>query len=158
VCYTIDAMISILHRVGFQNVTRPTAFGALASFAGLSAWWTPHLSGRYEIGSVFTAGFPDVGPELAIAEIEEPARVLWRCSGGPEEWIGSWMSFDLRQGAAETILLFRHDGWRDASELVHHCSTQWAYFLLGLKAYLERGKRRAFGPDCEPISSWSPCP
>ena len=61
---------------------------------GLSTWWTPHLSGRYEAGSVFTAGFPDVGPEPAIAELKEPARVLWRCSGGPEEWIGTWVSFD----------------------------------------------------------------
>ena len=34
-----------------------------------------------------------------------------------------------------------------------HCSTKWAYFLLGLKAGLEGGKATPW-PDDMPISSW----
>ena len=34
-----------------------------------------------------------------------------------------------------------------------HCSTKWAYFLLGLKASLEGGKATPFPGDLQ-ISSW----
>jgi hypothetical protein len=34
-------------------------------------------------------------------------------------------------------LLFTHAEWREPDEFIHHCSTKWAYFLLGLKAWLE---------------------
>jgi hypothetical protein len=36
---------------------------------------------------------------------------------------------------------------------MHHCSTKWAYFLLGLKAGLEGGAATPY-PDDMKISSW----
>ena len=39
---------------------------------------------------------------------------------------------------------------------MHHCSTQWAYFLLGLKRLFEQGAGTPFGGDYAPISDWSP--
>ena len=43
--------------------------------------------------------------------------------------------------------------WREPVDFMFHCSTKWAYFLLGLKASLEGGKGTPFPGDLQ-ISSW----
>ena len=51
------------------------------------------------------------------------------------------------------MLRFAQAGWREPVEFMAHCSTKWAYFLLGLKDGFEGGKATPF-PDDEHISSW----
>jgi hypothetical protein len=60
----------------------------------------------------------------------------------------------IEGSTAETVLLFRHCGWRAKAEFLHHCSTRWAWFLIGLKQLLETGRGRQYGPGFEPISRW----
>jgi hypothetical protein len=61
--------------------------------------------------------------------------------GGPDEWIGTRISFDLRQEDDHVIVLFRHQDWKEPVEFMHHCSTKWAtYLMLSLKPLLESGK------------------
>jgi hypothetical protein len=59
---------------------------------------------------------------------------------GPEEWIGTKVSWELRQEGDWIIVLFKHQGWKEAVEFMNHCSTKWAVFLLSLKSLLETGK------------------
>jgi hypothetical protein len=66
--------------------------------------------------------------------------VLWKVVDGPAEWIGTKVSFDLKQEGDWTIILFKHQGWREPAEFMHHGSTKWAIFLLSLKSLLETGK------------------
>jgi hypothetical protein len=65
---------------------------------------------------------------------------------------GTDITFDLRPGE-ETAILFTHAGWREPVEFMHHCSTKWASYLIGLKHGVETGNRRAF-PHDERVSSW----
>ena len=37
-------------------------------------------------------------------------------------------------------MLFKHQGWKEPVEFMHHCSTKWAIFLMSLKALVETGK------------------
>ena len=46
-----------------------------------------------------------------------------------------------------------HADWREPAEFMHHCSTKWAYFLLGLKAGLEGGSATPYPGDMA-ISTW----
>ena len=57
----------------------------------------------------------------------------WQVVDGPEEWIGTTIDWDLRQDGDYTIVLFKHEGWREPVEFMHHCSTKWATFLMSLK-------------------------
>jgi hypothetical protein len=59
-----------------------------------------------------------------------------------------------QETAEETILLFTHAGWREPSEFMHHCSTKWAYFLLGLKRSFEGGMATPYPDDMAISSSW----
>jgi hypothetical protein len=49
--------------------------------------------------------------------------------------------------------MFTHSGWPEPSPFMHHCSTKWGYFLVGLKTSLEGAPATPY-PDDLKISSW----
>lgn len=72
---------------------------------------------------------------------------------GPGEWVDTHLRFDLKSSGDETVLLFTHADWREPVEFMHHCSTKWAVFLVGLKGWLEGGEGIPY-PDDGKISTW----
>ena len=68
---------------------------------------------------------------------------MWRVVDGPEEWVGTTIDWDLRQDGDYTIVLFKHQGWKEPVEFMHHCSTKWGSFLMSLKSLVETGDGRA---------------
>jgi hypothetical protein len=72
---------------------------------------------------------------------------------GPQEWLGTTISFALEQREDWTIILFKHQGWRQPGEFMHHCSTKWVVFLLSLKSLLETGKGTPW-PNETRLDSW----
>jgi uncharacterized protein YndB with AHSA1/START domain len=146
-------MADIRHRVG---IAAPQArlYEALTTKEGLSSWWT-RVEGDTQLGGTLRFFFGDPNP-AAVMEIvvaDPPQRVEWRCVGGADEWVGTTLTFDLKSEEGETVLLFTHADWREPVEFMHHCSTKWAYFLLGLKTWLEGGQAVAW-PNDAPISGW----
>ena len=73
--------------------------------------------------------------------------MLWEVVDGPSEWLGTKVSFDLRQDREFTSILFKHQGWKEPVEFMHHCSTKWATFLMSVKALVETGKGRPYPND-----------
>ena len=50
-------------------------------------------------------------------------------------------------------MLFRHEGWREPVEFMHHCSTKWATFLMSLKQLVETGTGAPDPRDVR-VSDW----
>jgi uncharacterized protein YndB with AHSA1/START domain len=147
-------MAEIRHRVGIQ-ARQEAVYRALATSEGLASWWTTAVEGQSEPGSELRFFFGDSKPGAVMRVVaQEPGRVAWRCVQGPDEWLGTEVSFDLKASDGETVVLFGHNGWREPTEFLAHCSTKWGQFLLGLKAGLEGGKAVPY-PDNPPASSWS---
>jgi hypothetical protein len=90
---------------------------------------------------------------MKVLELHPATRVLWQVVDGPEEWIATTISFDLRQNDDWTIINFKHAGWKRPVEFMHHCSTKWAVFLLSLKSLLETGKGAPY-PNEVKLDSW----
>ncbi len=90
---------------------------------------------------------------MGVVDLTPTQHIGWRCVEGPDEWVGTDLAFDLRHSENETVLLFAHAHWREPVEFMHHCSTKWAYYLLGLKASLEGGEANPYPGDMR-ISSW----
>ena len=90
---------------------------------------------------------------MEVADLVPGQRVGWRCVRGTGEWVGTTLTFDLSFQDGQTAVLFRHGDWREPVEFMYHCSTQWAYFLLGLKSGLEGGAATPY-PDDMKISNW----
>lgn len=151
-------MLDILHRVGIKSSLEDT-YQALATRAGLAAWWTNNTQGDSNVGGVlefrFSAGGVEIGGfKMKVLELYPLKRVLWQVVDGPEEWIGTKINWELKQEDDYTIVLFKHQGWKAPVEFMHHCSTKWAIFLMSLKSLLETGKGRP-NPDDIKIDNWN---
>ena len=148
-------MPDILHRVGIKSSSPDDTYKALTTCEALSAWWTDNTQGENKVGGVIKFRFGERGGfDMKVLELNPNKRVLWQVVDGPEEWIGTKVSFDLKQDGDYTIVLFKHQGWKEPVEFMHHCSTKWAIFLVSLKSLLETGKG-APNPNDIKIDNWN---
>jgi hypothetical protein len=103
-------MPDILHRVGIKSSVDET-YRALATRDGLAAWWTNDTQGESKVGEVLQFRFGIGGFDMKVLELQPARRVLWEVVDGPEEWIGTTVSWDLKQDGHCAIVLFKHQGW-----------------------------------------------
>ncbi|SDE37524.1 SRPBCC family protein [Glycomyces harbinensis] len=133
-------MVDILHRTGFENTSTEKVYEALTTLDGLRGWWTGDTTGKTDLHDVIAFRFPDGGFDMKITELAPGRRVEWEVVGGTPEWIGTKVHWDLKQDGDWAILLFKHEGWREPVEFMHHCSSKWGTFLISLKHFVETGK------------------
>jgi uncharacterized protein YndB with AHSA1/START domain len=146
-------VVDILHKVGIKSSSQNDVYKTLTTVEGLSAWWTNDTRGESNVGGVLLFRFGAGGFDMKVLELQPAKRVLWQVVDGPEEWIGTKISWDLKQEDDWTIILFKHEGWKEPVEFMHHCSTKWGVFLLSLKSHLETGKGAPYPHDVK-LDSW----
>lgn len=146
-------MADILHRVGVRTPTPEKVYEALTTVEGLAGWWTDDTKGSADVGGVLEFRFPPGGFDMEVVELRPSERVAWRVADGPEEWLGTTIDWELRQDGDYTIVLFRHQGWREPVEFMHHCSTKWGSYLMSLKSLVETGEGAPSPRDVQ-ISDW----
>jgi uncharacterized protein YndB with AHSA1/START domain len=148
-------MVDILHRVGI--IASPQdASAALTTIDGLAGWWTEDTKGDTGVDGVIQFRFAGAGGEgfdMKVLETKPGELVRWEVVDGPDEWIGTHVGFELSRVDDYTIVLFKHEGWKEPVEFMYHCSTKWASFLLSLKKYVETGKGDPSPNDVQ-ISNW----
>jgi uncharacterized protein YndB with AHSA1/START domain len=146
-------MPDILHKVGIKSSLPNHVYQAVTTLDGLSGWWTTDTRGENKVGGVLQFRFGSGGFDMKVLELKPAEHVLWQVVDGPEEWLGTKVSFDLKQNGDWTVVLFKHQGWKAPVEFMHHCSTKWAVFLLSLKSLVETGKG-APSPNEIKLDSW----
>lgn len=147
-------MPDILHRVGLKGASTDDAYRALATIEGLSAWWTNDTQGKCEPGGTLSFRFGSNGGfDMKVTELDPGKRVCWQVVDGPAEWIGTTIAFDLRREGDFAIVLFRHEGWKEPVEFMHHCTTKWGTFLMSLKSFVETGTGAPY-PNDVLIDDW----
>jgi uncharacterized protein YndB with AHSA1/START domain len=140
-------MVDILHRVEVKASSADT-YAALTTSKGLAGWWTADTRGDFNVGGVINFRFGARGGfDMQVLELEPGRRVLWQVVGGPSEWVGTKVSFALEQDADATSIRFKHEGWKEPVEFMHHCSTKWAMFLMSVKSFVETGKGAPYPND-----------
>ncbi|MEO6032425.1 MAG: SRPBCC domain-containing protein [Burkholderiaceae bacterium] len=149
--------MDILHRVGIRS-SLDEVYKALTTRAGLAGWWTTDTQGENRVGEVLRFRFSVDGAEIGgfdikVLELHPATQVLWQVVDGPAEWIDTRIRWELRQEGDYCIVLFKHQGWKEPVEFMHHCSTKWAIFLMSLKSLVESGKG-APSPDDIKIGDW----
>lgn len=146
-------MVDILHRIGVEKASPAEVYEALTTVDGLAAWWTDQTTGDPEVGGTLEFRFIPGGFDMEVVELEPAKRVRWQVAEGPPEWVGTHVTFDLSEVDGYTIVLFKHEGWEEPVEFMHHCSTKWASYLLSLKQLVETGTG-APAPRDVMISDW----
>jgi hypothetical protein len=66
--------------------------------------------------------------------------------------LAGWWTDDT-SGSGAVGVLFRHQGWTEPVEFMHHCSTKWATYLMSLKSLVETGTGAPAPRDVQ-ISDW----
>jgi uncharacterized protein YndB with AHSA1/START domain len=146
-------MPDILHRVGIKSSVE-AAYKAVATRDGLAGWWTTNTQGESKVGGVLKFRFGAGGFDMKVLELQPAERVLWQVVDGPREWVGTRVSWELKQDGDYAIVLFKHLGWKEAGEFMHHCSTKWAVFLMSLKSLVETGQGAPEPHDVK-IDNWN---
>jgi uncharacterized protein YndB with AHSA1/START domain len=147
-------MLNILHRVEIRS-SPIDAYIALTTREGLAGWWTTDTKGTFGVGGVIQFRFGTRGGfDMKVLELEPAKRVLWQVIDGPAEWIDTTISFDLTKNGDFTVIMFKHAGWKDPVEFMHHCSTKWATFLLSVKSLVETGKGAPYPNDIHITGTW----
>jgi hypothetical protein len=126
-------------------------FDAVATLDGVNRWWIGATTGDDAVGGTLRFG-SDIA--ASVVERRAPERVDWQVVEGPDEWIGTHITFDIRRDGEWTVLLFRHAGWAEPVEFMHHCSTKWGVFMLSLKRLLDTGTGTPT-PDDPHIDNWA---
>ena len=136
-------MVDILHRVGIKS-SPDHVYKALSTREGLAGWWTTNTQWDGKEGSMIKFLFSSDGAvlggfDMQVLELQPDASVQWQVVSGPEEWVGTKIRFDLKQQGDFCMVLFKHQGWKEPVEFMHHCSTKWATYLMSLKSLVETG-------------------
>ncbi|GAA4091173.1 SRPBCC domain-containing protein [Nonomuraea soli] len=147
-------MVDILHRVGIKSSTTEV-YDALTTAEGLAKWWATDTQGEGgDLGGVLRFRFEAGGFDMKVLELQPGARVLWEVVDGPAEWVGTQVRWELSQADDYTVVLFKHAGWKEPVEFMHHCSTKWALFLMSLKSLVETGEGAPDPRDVK-IDNWN---
>ena len=152
-------MVDIVHRIGIK-APAAKVYEAVATTQGVAGWWTRDTTGTAGPGGTVTVRFRRKdGEEIGRMDFEmtrlEPGReVHWRILDGPQEWVGTDVTFDLSQDGDMTILVFGHRNWKEPVEFMAHCSTKWAVFLLSLRELVETGTGKPSPEDLK-IDNWN---
>ena len=147
-------MADIRHRVGIK-APQEDVYKAVATREGVATWWTRTVEGDSTPGGQlrFFFGYPQPAATMEIRELTPNERVVWRCVQGPDEWVNTDLTFEVKSADGETALVFTHASWREPVEFMNHCSTKWAIFLMSLKQLVETGAG-APAPHDVRISNW----
>jgi uncharacterized protein YndB with AHSA1/START domain len=152
-------MVDIIHRIGIRAPISKV-YSALSTVEGVAGWWTKETSGDSKLGGSIEVLFRNPsGKEIGkmafqLAALKPNEEVRWRFTAGPEEWLGTDVTFRLSQEGDSTLVLFGHRNWREAIEFTAHCSMKWATFLLSLRELVETGEGRP-APDDLKIDNWN---
>jgi len=152
-------MVDIIHKVGIRAPIAQVQ-AAVSTVEGIAGWWTRETSGDSKLGGGMKVVFREPMGELKgqmqfeLHELVPHQRVVWRFTAGPDEWLGTDVTFTLSEQDGYTIVIFGHRGWREATEFTAHCSMKWATFLLSLRQLLETRTGRP-APDDLKIDNWN---
>jgi uncharacterized protein YndB with AHSA1/START domain len=165
-------MPNIRHEL-FIGASGQKIYDAITGQKGLSAWWTPDVLAKHDVDSIARFGFgPVYFKEMKIAEVKPGQKVEWECVKGAEEWIGTKIFFELKEGKKEallnehselsdqmnqhkktngTILMFRHDNWKEYTPMFAECNYTWGQFLQSLRLFCETGKGKPWPNQHQPV-------
>jgi uncharacterized protein YndB with AHSA1/START domain len=140
----------IYHSVGIK-ATPDAVYQALTDTKKLAGWWTSDTRGNgSKVGSTLEFWFGEFCQKFEVTALMPGALVRWKAADdGMDEWTGTEISFELETDDDQCFVNFIHSGWKNNKEMLPHCSTKWAVFMLSLKDLLEKGKGRPAPDDLE---------
>lgn len=134
----------INHQIGVK-ASPEEIYLTLTEPARLARWWTSDTRGSgAAVGDTLEFWFGKYCQKFSVTALIPGQRVAWKAPAGQgaDEWEQTEISFDISRDAKQSLIHFRHGGWKNNSPFLAHCSMKWATFMLSLKNLLETGAGR----------------
>ena len=122
-------------------------FEAITTIKGLSGWWTTQTTGECRPGGIIQFRFGTLGNDMKVISMKKDEWVQWECMAGPEEWVGTRLTFQLTNSEGKTRVRFEHAGWRNANDFFAGCTFTWGRYMESLRQLCQTGKGEAFGSE-----------
>jgi uncharacterized protein YndB with AHSA1/START domain len=131
------------------TASREKVYEAISSIQGLSNWWTLQTCGDSSPGGIIRFRFGEFGNDMRVLSMRKNEWLLWECVDGPDDWIGTRISFQLDDNGnkARTRVRFEHGCWKTANDFFAGCTFTWGRYMESLRQYCQTGKGEAFGSD-----------
>ena len=118
-------------------------YDALTTQKGLRGWWTLDslIAEPSEEGGTAEFGFERraVVFKMRIDELAPGELVSWKCVGGPKEWKGTRLRWEIAKSKNGSVLEFTHSKWKSVDEYFRMCNSTWGELMYRFKAYVEKG-------------------
>jgi hypothetical protein len=133
-------MADILHEAGIQTDAESLR-KALTEASGLQGWWSEDsvVEGQ-GVGSVATITFYGGMAQfkLKVSELDE-GKVVWEVIGGPPDWMGTTISWELISSNGQPAVYLAHRGFASTEGNFASVNYNWGWYLTSMKRYLEEG-------------------
>lgn len=125
---------------------REKVFREIAEVEGLRQWWTSDTRGETRLGGVVEFYFGGhLGCAMKVKALVENKEVLWECTAGHPDWIGTEVRFSLDENEGKTRVRFEHAGWKEDGDHYAICTFSWARYMESLRQLCQTGKGEGFG-------------
>lgn len=131
--YSIEHLIDV-------KVTPSAVYQTLTTQQGLAEVWTRELSVEPVVGNLNEFRFGSDVDRMKILALEKDTSVVWEVVDSDPEWIGTIISFELRENKGHTIVTLKQAKWRAVTDMFRSCNYHWGFFLYSLKSYCEDGR------------------
>jgi uncharacterized protein YndB with AHSA1/START domain len=123
------------------------AYAAVATGAGIKAWWCTDSQVGESVGAPTTLRFNPAnmpGPvtmQFLTETLESGKRVVWACTANDNPaWPGTTLTWEIASQDGGSSVNFTHDGWKDGGQLYDQTVEGWRYFMDSLQTYLDGGE------------------
>ena len=107
---------------------------------GLRGWNTPHVEGEGGVGSSWHLKYTGRPEFLWRIDRDDAEDILWTCTKGPGDSVGTTASFALASTPDGRIRLrVTHGGWPHDEANFIKCNTLWGALMDHLRDYVESG-------------------
>src|SRR6266852_9328425 len=122
-------MADLIHEITI-NAPAEKVHAAITTQAGLRQWWTDDSVAEPRVGTVAEFGFFKRKTVFRM-KIEElsPQKIVWSCVGGPDEWVGTRLTWDLSPKNGATRINFRHANWKSTDGDYGRCNSTWGALM-----------------------------
>ena len=132
----------------FFNVSLQKLYEAITDPKKHAQWWTTDVRGASRPGISLEFGFGGLSQEMIVRDLKPGELVRWSATEkGLSDWAGTVLEFKNFRRDDLTYLHFRHSNWREGADMYAQCNTDWAFYLLSLREFVEKGKGRPFPND-----------
>ena len=121
------------------NAPAKQVYDAITTGSGLRQWWTADSVAEPLVGTIAEFGFFNRKTvfRMQIEELTPAKRVVWSCVGGPDEWKGTRLTWDLSTKGETTKVIFQHGGWASTEGDFGRCNSTWGALMYRLKGFAE---------------------